>query len=320
MKSMLVDAREFMITNDNYLNATPLFDKVEAKSREMLLPLIRDSYVPVTQGFIGSSEAGITTTIGRGGSDYSAAIIGALLDAEEIQIWTDVDGVLSADPRRVPDAKVIDSLSYNEAMELAYFGAKVLHPQTMGPAVTRGIPIWIRNTFNPEHPGTLICQRPESTHPVKGITSINQVALLNLEGTGMIGVPGYRADGLIDRAGRGVRHQVVDTHPTPPVVVGEGGGQAPVGLGQRVAHAALTRVPVGDEQPVQLARRSLRPAVAGCSLVASMVALGSPRQSRSALSSVKLSWPARPVASIIAAIERVDSVQRRAQASASPHG
>ena len=108
----------------------------------------------------------------------------------EIDIWTDVDGVLSADPRRVPDATVIDSLSYNEAMELAYFGAKVIHPQTMAPAVKDAIPIWIRNTFAPEKIGTLICAQPESVLPVKGITSIERVALVNLEGAGMIGVPG----------------------------------------------------------------------------------------------------------------------------------
>jgi aspartokinase/homoserine dehydrogenase 1 len=132
----------------------------------------------------------VQTTLGRNGSDFSASIFGALLDAETIHIWTDVDGVLSADPRRVPDAEVIDSLSYNEAMELAYFGAKVIHPQTMAPAVGRAIPIWIRNTFAPERPATLICADPESALPVKGITTIEDIALVNLEGAGMIGVPG----------------------------------------------------------------------------------------------------------------------------------
>jgi aspartokinase/homoserine dehydrogenase 1 len=132
----------------------------------------------------------VQTTLGRNGSDFSASIFGALLDAETIHIWTDVDGVLSADPRRVPDAEVIDSLSYNEAMELAYFGAKVIHPQTMAPAVGRAIPIWIRNTFAPERPATLICADPESVLPVKGITTIEDIALVNLEGAGMIGVPG----------------------------------------------------------------------------------------------------------------------------------
>jgi len=144
----------------------------------------------IITGFIASDGRGVQTTLGRNGSDFSGSIFGALLDAREIHIWTDVDGVLSADPRRVPDATVIDSLSYNEAMELAYFGAKVIHPQTMAPAVGRNIPIWIRNTFAPQKPGTLICAHPKSTLPVKGITTIEHVALINLEGAGMIGVPG----------------------------------------------------------------------------------------------------------------------------------
>src|SRR6202041_4076129 len=144
----------------------------------------------VVTGFIATDPRGIQTTLGRNGSDFSASIFGALLNAAQIDIWTDVDGVLSADPRRVPDAQVIDSLSYNEAMELAYFGAKVIHPQTMEPAVARDIPIWIRNTFAPEKVGTLICAKPVSALKVKGITTIDPVALVNLEGAGMIGVPG----------------------------------------------------------------------------------------------------------------------------------
>jgi len=144
----------------------------------------------IVPGFIARTPDGVQTTLGRNGSDFSASIFGDVLNASEIHIWTDVDGVLSADPRRVPDATVIDSLSYHEAMELAYFGAKVIHPQTMAPAVTKGIPIWVRNTFAPEKPGTLICAVPTSNHAVKGITSIDAVALVNVEGAGMIGVPG----------------------------------------------------------------------------------------------------------------------------------
>jgi aspartokinase/homoserine dehydrogenase 1 len=157
----------------------------------------------VITGFIASDRRGVRTTLGRNGSDFSASIFGALLNATEIHIWTDVDGVLSADPRRVPDATVIDSLSYDEAMELAYFGAKVIHPKTMAPAVKDGIPIWIRNTFAPERIGTLICAQPVSALPVKGITSIDRVALVNLEGTGMIGVPGtaYRLFGALREEG-----------------------------------------------------------------------------------------------------------------------
>jgi bifunctional aspartokinase / homoserine dehydrogenase 1 len=144
----------------------------------------------VVTGFIATTTKGTQTTLGRNGSDFSGSIFGALLDAVEIIIWTDVDGVLSADPRLVPNAQVIDQLSYNEAMELAYFGAKVIHPQTMEPAVARDIPIFIRNTFAPQKRGTLICSNPVSALKVKGITSIDPVALVNVEGAGMIGVPG----------------------------------------------------------------------------------------------------------------------------------
>jgi aspartokinase/homoserine dehydrogenase 1 len=154
-----------------------------------LLPARGPATLVVT-GFIARDPDGLQTTLGRNGSDFSASIFGDLLNAGEIVIWTDVDGVLSADPRRVPDATVIDSLSYHEAMELAYFGAKVIHPQTMAPAVEKRIPIWIRNTFAPEKPGTLICEAPVSSHAVKGITSIDRIALVNVEGAGMIGVPG----------------------------------------------------------------------------------------------------------------------------------
>ena len=163
-----------------------------AESRAKLQELVPADYkgTLIITGFIASDRRGVQTTLGRNGSDFSGSIFGALLDSSEIHIWTDVDGVLSADPRRVPDATIIDSLSYNEAMELAYFGAKVIHPQTMAPAVGSSIPIWIRNTFAPEKVGTLICADPKSVLPVKGITSIEQVALINLEGAGMIGVPG----------------------------------------------------------------------------------------------------------------------------------
>ncbi|HSW32094.1 MAG TPA: bifunctional aspartate kinase/homoserine dehydrogenase I [Steroidobacteraceae bacterium] len=144
----------------------------------------------VITGFIATDSQGLQTTLGRNGSDFSASIFGSLFDAGEIVIWTDVDGVLSADPRLVPEAQVIDALSYNEAMELAYFGAKVIHPQTMAPAVQKRIPIWIKNTFAPDAPGTLIHDRTAPSPLVKGITTVEHIALVNLEGAGMIGVPG----------------------------------------------------------------------------------------------------------------------------------
>jgi len=161
-------------------------------SRQQLSGQLADGFAGtlIITGFIASTPQGIQTTLGRNGSDFSASVFGSLLDASAIHIWTDVDGVLSADPRRVPNAQVIDSLSYSEAMELAYFGAKVIHPQTMAPAIGRSIPIYIRNTFNPAGSGTLICAAPDSPLLVKGITSIEGIALINIEGAGMIGVPG----------------------------------------------------------------------------------------------------------------------------------
>ncbi|HQX78154.1 MAG TPA: bifunctional aspartate kinase/homoserine dehydrogenase I [Steroidobacteraceae bacterium] len=183
-----VDARKVLVVEWGALG--PAVQWAESKAKLAPVAAAAGPRTLIITGFIASSRNGVQTTLGRNGSDFSASIFGSLLDAAEIVIWTDVDGVLSADPRRVPDARVIDALSYSEAMELAYFGAKVIHPQTMAPAVGRGIPIWIRNTFAPARAGTLICAQPQSGMPVKGITSIDQVALLNVEGAGMIGVPG----------------------------------------------------------------------------------------------------------------------------------
>lgn len=183
-----VDARDIVQVLWGSLGPTVEWT-VSRANAERLMPG-DPSATPIVTGFIARDPQGLPTTLGRNGSDFSASIFGRLLDADEIQIWTDVDGVLSADPRRVPDATVIDSLSYHEAMELAYFGAKVIHPQTMAPAVQQGIPIRIRNTFAPTSAGTLICAAPTSSHAVKGITSIDHVGLVNVEGAGMIGVPG----------------------------------------------------------------------------------------------------------------------------------
>ncbi|KAF1707960.1 bifunctional aspartate kinase/homoserine dehydrogenase I [Pseudoxanthomonas sacheonensis] len=144
----------------------------------------------VVTGFVARDRQNRLTTLGRNGSDYSGAIFAALFNAAELHIWTDVDGVLSADPRVVPEAVQLSALSYDEACELAYFGAKVVHPQTMSPAIERGLPIIIRNTFHPEHPGTRITAERDVTGPVKGLTLSPDLAVLNLEGTGLIGVPG----------------------------------------------------------------------------------------------------------------------------------
>jgi len=183
-----VDARRIIVVEWGPLGPAVQWEASRAKASKVIDAGFAGTLV--ITGFIAADSAGVQTTLGRNGSDFSGSIFGSLLDATAIHIWTDVDGVLSADPRRVPDAQVIDALSYSEAMELAYFGAKVIHPQTMAPATARGIPIWIRNTFAPGNAATLICAQPTSALAVKGITTIENIALINLEGAGMIGVPG----------------------------------------------------------------------------------------------------------------------------------
>jgi len=181
-----VDARTVVTVEQGPLG--PIVDW--AQSRAAITPFAAKGGLQIVTGFIAQDKSGAATTLGRNGSDFSGSIFGALLQAREIDIWTDVNGVLSADPRRVPDAAIIDRLTYDEAMELAYFGAKVLHPQTMGPAVVNNIPIRILNTFNPDGTGTLISAERQHALPVKGVTSIEGVGIVNLEGSGMIGVPG----------------------------------------------------------------------------------------------------------------------------------
>ena len=183
-----LDARDVLVVRP--AEPAPVVDWDLARSKLDGWLAQNDTATIVITGFIASNPSGAPTTLGRNGSDYSASIFASLLAAEEIVIWTDVDGVMSADPRLVPQAQVLEELSYNEAMELAYFGAKVIHPATMTPAIKSGIPIWIRNTFNPSAPGTLIHPVSSTELPVKGFASISNMALLNLEGTAMMGVPG----------------------------------------------------------------------------------------------------------------------------------
>jgi len=188
-----VDAAEIMVTDDNFGEAAPLMAQTCARVQTRLKPMMEQGVTPVVTGFVGATETGIPTTLGRGGSDFTAAIIGSCLPADEIQIWTDVDGILSADPRIVPQARTLKQLSYGEAAELAYFGAKVIHPKTMMPAVEKDIPIRILNTFNPSGPSTLITSTPQRNGLVKAISSIRDLTLINVEGRGMMGVPGIAA-------------------------------------------------------------------------------------------------------------------------------
>jgi aspartate kinase len=163
LRSRALDSRGLLVTDDCFGRALPLFPETEARVREAVRPLAEGGAVPVLSGFIGSTRDGVATTLGRGGSDWSASIFGALLPADEIQIWTDVDGILTVDPRVVPAARVIPEVGFDEAAELAYFGAKVLHPATIKPAVEKGIPVRILNSFNPGAPGTLIVAEARGT-------------------------------------------------------------------------------------------------------------------------------------------------------------
>jgi aspartokinase/homoserine dehydrogenase 1 len=151
---------ELLVTDDHFGDATPMMEQTRQRLRQQIVPLVQRGVLPVLTGFIGATEQGVTTTLGRGGSDYSAAIIGAGLDADEVWIWSDVDGILTADPNIVPQARTLTELSYSEAADLAYFGAEVLHPKTIRPVVARGIPLRIVNSLNPGHPGTLIVESP----------------------------------------------------------------------------------------------------------------------------------------------------------------
>lgn len=197
-----LDARKVIRTNDAFQNA-----KVDFAVTNQL---VKDFYaekmdVQVVTGFIGSTTEGLTTTLGRGGSDYTAAIIAAGLDAASIEIWTDVDGVLTADPRKVKKAFTIPKMTYAEAMEMSHFGAKVIYPPTLQPALQKRIPLYIKNTFNPSFEGTYITeQRDPSGHAVTGISSINKVAMLTLQGGGMFGVPGIAGRLFSSLAGAGI--------------------------------------------------------------------------------------------------------------------
>lgn len=189
IKHQWIDARQLIKTNANYGNA--VVDKTLTNKHIQDYFSQNDATLYLVPGFIASDTNGTTTTLGRGGSDYTAAIIAAAVGAQSLEIWTDVSGMMTADPRLVNNAKIISNISYLEAMELSHFGAKVIYPPTIQPVMDKGIPTWIKNTFAPTDYGTLIQQKAESNNnSVSGISSIGKIALLNLEGTGMAGVPG----------------------------------------------------------------------------------------------------------------------------------
>jgi aspartate kinase len=194
LQAQAIEATELIVTDDVYGGASPLMDRTRERARARLLPLLAGDVTPVVTGFIAATVDGMPTTLGRGGSDYTATILGACVDSDEIWIWSDVDGVMTADPRVVPQASTIEVLSYAEAAEFSYFGAKVIHPKTILPAVEDEIPLRILNSFNSEHLGTrILAHPPPNGRVVKGITAIKQVSEITVEGRGMIGIPGIAA-------------------------------------------------------------------------------------------------------------------------------
>ena len=194
LRGAAFDATDLIVTDEVHGGARPLAGPTRKKTQAALLPLLEAGGIPVVTGYLAATAKGIPTTLGRGGSDYSATILGAALDATEVIIWTDVNGVLTADPRMVPDAATLDEVSYTEAGELAFFGAKVLHPMTLRPVIESAIPVWIRNSFQPQLAGTKITHivRP-APQGVKAVTATRDVAMIAIAGPGIIGVPDIAA-------------------------------------------------------------------------------------------------------------------------------
>ncbi len=186
------DSRQIIITDSQFQKAVPIDAAIEKKAEEKLLPLIAQGRVPVMGGFIGSNEAGITTTLGRGGSDFTGALVGGALQAEAIEIWTDVDGIMTTDPRVCPDALRVKVISFEEAAELAYFGAKVLHPATILPAVKKNIPVLVLNSKNPSNEGTrIISLAPHCQSPFKSIAVKKKLSIIDVVASRMLMTHGY---------------------------------------------------------------------------------------------------------------------------------
>ncbi|MBC8043760.1 MAG: lysine-sensitive aspartokinase 3 [Rhizobacter sp.] len=192
IRTQWCDARQILATTDRFGHAEPLWPETESKLRSIVLPHLEQGTVVLSQGFIGATLSGKTSTLGRGGSDYSAAIFGSILGATKIQIWTDVDGVLTTDPKIVPEAKRLRVMTFGEAAELAYFGAKVLHPSTIHPAVTKNIPVYVLNSKRPESEGTLITNHVASHEGlIKSIAFRRAQVIINMKSTSMLGTFGF---------------------------------------------------------------------------------------------------------------------------------
>jgi len=192
-----------IVTDASFGEATPLMNITQQKLKERLCPLIKKRTVPVVTGFIAVTEDGVPTTLGRGGSDYTATIIGSALGADEVWIWTDVDGIMTADPKIEQAAQTIREISFMEAMEMSHFGAKAMHPRALEPASKIGLPVRVKNTFNPNGPDTLILQdqRIKSVNIVKAVTSVSEASMVTVSGAGMHGAPGTAAK-VLDALGK----------------------------------------------------------------------------------------------------------------------
>ena len=179
--AIAVNSASLIVTDSVFGNASPFLDKTAVKAQSALAPVLGEGKIPVATGFNGATVDGRVTTLGRGGSDFSASILSAALNAEELWIWTDVDGIMTADPRLVPDARVLEEVSFSEAAELAYNGAKVLHPRTLSPLVEKRIPVWSKNSFAPEKPGTRIVPELSVSNGARAVTSMRNVSLISVE-------------------------------------------------------------------------------------------------------------------------------------------
>lgn len=195
LSAQFIEASEIIVTDEHFLSAHPDMNATVERTRTVLDPLLEAGVIPIVTGFMAATPNGVITTLGRGGSDYSAAIVGVALPADEVWIYTDVDGVMTADPRLVPEARTISRLTYREIAELAYYGAKVLHPKTIRPVIEAGIGLKVANTFNPDSPGTRIYANGPSQDngQIKSVTAITGQSLITIEGRGMLGVPGVAA-------------------------------------------------------------------------------------------------------------------------------
>ncbi len=190
LRAEAVDATELIVTDDNFGSASPQFEETNAQTPLRLAGLRRHGIMPVVTGFRAATREGVCTTLGRGGSDYSATIVGAALDADKVWIWTDVDGVMTADPRMVPSARIIPEISYREAIELSFFGARVLHPKTIPPVMKKKIPVWIKNSFNPSCPGTKIAPvASNDERGVKALTCLSDADLVTMSGKDTLSFP-----------------------------------------------------------------------------------------------------------------------------------